>query len=191
MGLRLALAISSPQPLAPPYAAQLLPLTTTAWQHHWEHLCTLDPNSHPDPQRAHLADQWRRGQPFSRTHVTLSKSEHSAQVILAASHWLELDSLAEGIRFDSDLAMRQEVAYAQHLGAATILLPPPLNPQFLTDYARAIKGALLSTTTIIVSHPCRVRPFLTPTDLDQDSNRRAGSVQHKSRFSTRHAGSGR
>jgi hypothetical protein len=72
-----------------------------------------------------------------------------------ASDWLELDSPVEGFRFDSELALRQEIAYASYLSIATIILPPPRldNHEFLSDYARAINGALASSWHINVRFP--------------------------------------
>lgn len=48
----------------------------------------------------------------------------------------------EGIRFDSELALKQEVAYAVHLHVTTLILPMPRNPGFVTDYARAVANIL-------------------------------------------------
>lgn len=74
-------------------------------------------------------------------------------MVAFGSDWLELDSPVEGIRFDAELALRQEIAYASYLSIATIILPPPKleNREFLADYARAINGALASSWHINVS----------------------------------------
>lgn len=63
-------------------------------------------------------------------------------------------------------ALRQEVAYASYLSLTTIILPPPRpeNHQYLTDYARAVNGALASSWHINV---CR---SLSPSP-DQNSPR--------------------
>jgi protein arginine N-methyltransferase 5 len=59
-----------------------------------------------------------------------------------AADWLELDSEIEGIRFDSELALKQEVAYAAHLHVSNLILPAPRNPANVTDYARAVANIL-------------------------------------------------
>jgi protein arginine N-methyltransferase 5 len=88
-----------------------------------------------------------------------------------ASEWLELDHAVEGIRFDSEIASRfpipvtflspltnqppsqalkQEVAYASHLHVSTLIIPPPRNPDYISDYARAINAALLQSNYVRV-----------------------------------------
>jgi protein arginine N-methyltransferase 5 len=59
-----------------------------------------------------------------------------------ASDWIELDSQVEGIRFDSELALRQEIAYATHLHLQTLILPAPRNMEYVTDYARCVADIL-------------------------------------------------
>ena len=92
------------------------------------------------------AEEWRRAPTFHRGEVTVSRYEDTDGLIAIVSPWLELDSPDEGIRFDSEIALRQEVSYASHIGITTVLLPPPSSDPacrpFLADYARAIAGCL-------------------------------------------------
>jgi len=94
------------------------------------------------------AEEWRQSPIFHRGEVNLSKYEETDGIIGVISPWLELDSTDEGIRFDSEIALRQEVAYAAHIGINRILLPPPSSDPacrpYLADYARAIAGCLQS-----------------------------------------------
>jgi protein arginine N-methyltransferase 5 len=80
---------------------------------------------------------------LSCLHILLLLDE-AGSLLALASEWLELDSDVEGIRFDSELALKQEVAYAAHLHVQTLILPAPRNSAFVTDYARAVAN-LLST----------------------------------------------
>ena len=121
------------------------------------------------------SEDWRAGGGFLRTEVNITRSgtlfslslhneaaliplsaraEESGNLITFASDWLELDSPVEGIRFDAELALRQEIAYASYLSITTIVVPPPKleNREYLADYARAINGALASSWHINVSH---------------------------------------
>lgn len=93
-----------------------------------------------------------------------ASAEESGNLITFASDWLELDSPVEGIRFDAELALRQEIAYASYLSITTIIIPPPKleNREYLADYARAINGALASSWHINVS--TRTIPSLSCSD---------------------------
>ncbi|UZJ53777.1 hypothetical protein CBS101457_003097 [Exobasidium rhododendri] len=94
------------------------------------------------------AEEWRQTPIFHRGEVNISKYEETEGIIGVISPWLELDSADEGIRFDSEIALRQELSYASHLGITQVLLPPPSSDPacqpFLVDYARAIAGCLQS-----------------------------------------------
>jgi protein arginine N-methyltransferase 5 len=103
-------------------------------------------NLPPTSDLTREAEEWRQTPIFHRGEVNLSKYEETDGVIGVVSPWLELDSADEGIRFDSEIALRQELSYASHLGIAHVLLPPPSSDPacqpFLADYARAIAGCL-------------------------------------------------
>lgn len=94
------------------------------------------------------AENWRRAPCFRPGEVNISRYEDSEGVIAIISPWIELDSIDEGIRLDSEIALRQELAYASHLGISHVILPPPSSDPacrpFLLDYARAIAGSLIS-----------------------------------------------
>lgn len=94
------------------------------------------------------AEEWRNAPSFHRGELNVSKYEDTEGITAVISPWLELDSIDEGIRFDSEIALRQEVSYASHLGISTIILPPPSSDPacrpYLGDYARAIAGLLVS-----------------------------------------------
>lgn len=93
------------------------------------------------------AERWRQTPTFHRGELTMSKYEETEGVIAVISPWLELDSPDEGIRFDSEIALRQELAYASHIGISQVILPPPSSDPayrpYLADYARSIAGCLV------------------------------------------------
>ncbi|GAA6004774.1 protein arginine N-methyltransferase [Rhodotorula paludigena] len=149
------------------YDLVAIPLTNGNWQERWERMCTITASAteadlgvaaqqqlgpQADAQRDE-AESWREGGGFLRNEVNITRSEESGSLISFASDWLELDSPVEGIRFDAELALRQEISYASYLSIATIVLPPPKleNREFLADYARAINGALASSWHINIS----------------------------------------
>lgn len=105
-------------------------------------------HSHNLRQSSREAEEWRKTPTFHRGELNLSRYEETEAVTAVISPWLELDSPDEGIRLDSEIALRQEVAYASHIGVIRIILPPPSSEPacrpYLTDYARAIAGCLVS-----------------------------------------------
>ncbi|SCV71268.1 BQ2448_2856 [Microbotryum intermedium] len=156
------------------YDLVALPLTNRNWQERWESMCVsmtsqsqFDLQEHAGPAKsqsqqhaqAHAqgmafeAESWRGGGAFHRNQVNVTRSEETGSLIAFASDWLELDSPDEGLRFDSELALRQEITYASYLSLTTIIVAPPRAEfaDFLPDYARAINGALASSWHINVS----------------------------------------
>ncbi|WVF70794.1 hypothetical protein IAT40_005588 [Kwoniella sp. CBS 6097] len=137
-----------------------LPLTNEAWQERWERLCLrpvedeeelekLSPSQLEKKEREREgldreADEWRRDGGLKRDEVNVSRLEESQAVVCTASEWLELDSPDEGIRFDSELALRAELAQALYLSLPVLILPAPslANRAHLPSYARAISGLL-------------------------------------------------
>ncbi|GAA5836114.1 hypothetical protein JCM9279_002199 [Rhodotorula babjevae] len=150
------------RPTRTEYDLVAMPLTNGNWQERWDRMCTITASAteadlgvaaaQADTQRDE-AESWRAGGGFLRNEVNITRSEESGSLISFASDWLELDSPVEGIRFDSELALRQEISYASYLSITSIVLPPPKleNRECLADYARAINGALASSWHINIS----------------------------------------
>lgn len=183
-------------------------LTNDRWRERWERMCILpagdDPetnlprsSSRPNVGRADgevartraSAETWRRNPFFHRTEVNFTRGDEVRNVTALASPWLELDSMDEGIRLDSEIALRQELAYASHLGVPHVVLPAPSsNPErrpFLADYARAVRACLTGVAgdtapagawmTVSVSLPVS-SPHLLSTILAREAQRLNGSV---------------
>lgn len=139
------------------YDCVVVPLSNASWQARWEAMCIEEPDANglltseaTREERAREAERWRAGGGFGRGEVNMTRSEEAYGVIIEAPTWLELDSPQEGIRFDSELALKQEVAYASHLGISQIILPPPKNLEYAADYARAVNSALAASQKIMV-----------------------------------------
>ena len=157
------------------YDGVTVQLTNDRWRERWERMCLMIPGEEdPEPSgmirsssRTSLArfgapvspgpsdeakmraeaEAWRRTPQFQRAEVNLLHGGQDLEgITVLASPWLELDSEDEGIRFDSELALRQELAYAAYLGVSHVVLPAPSSePErrpFLPDYARAVYTAL-------------------------------------------------
>ncbi|WWC58407.1 uncharacterized protein I303_100947 [Kwoniella dejecticola CBS 10117] len=134
-----------------------LPLTNSLWQDRWERLClrpvdeeeelTPEQSEAKDREREKVdleADIWRRDGGLKRDEVNVSRLEESQAVITTAAEWLELDSPDEGIRFDSEIALRSEMAQALYLSLPVLIIPAPslINRAYLPSYARAISNLL-------------------------------------------------
>ncbi|WWC66577.1 uncharacterized protein I206_100480 [Kwoniella pini CBS 10737] len=134
-----------------------LPLTNSLWQDRWERLClrpvededglTPEQLEAKDKEREKVdleADIWRRDGGLKRDEVNVSRLEESQAVITTAAEWLELDSPDEGIRFDSEIALRSEMAQALYLSLPVLVIPAPslINRAYLPSYARAISNLL-------------------------------------------------
>ncbi|KAI5477106.1 hypothetical protein MNV49_006834 [Pseudohyphozyma bogoriensis] len=150
------------------YDLVCLPLTNGSWQERWERMCTISQSASDihmgmssaasardlgDDSTRREAESWRTAGAFGRSEVNITRSEESGSLIAMASEWLELDSPVEGLRFDSELALRQEISYASYLSLSTVIVPPPRveNQEYVADYARAINAALASSWHINIS----------------------------------------
>ncbi|KAG8747291.1 methyltransferase protein [Ceratobasidium sp. 414] len=92
------------------------------------------------------AELWRAGGGFRREELNIIRNDQAEYVTGFASDWLELDSLEEGVRFDSEIALRQELQFASYLGMANIILPAPRRNHQITSYARTISDCLSSSS---------------------------------------------
>ncbi|KAJ9098885.1 hypothetical protein QFC19_006223 [Naganishia cerealis] len=154
------------QALQADYDLVCVPLANDLWRERWERLCLRAPDDEADEEgeagagtsgtkewvdrertrfeTAREAEAWRNNGGFKRSELNITRLEETERTIALASSWLELDSEDEGIRFDSELALRQELALALHLAIPTLIIPPPLpeNRAHLPSYARAIASLL-------------------------------------------------
>lgn len=138
-------------------------LTNARWRERWEHLCLrVDSDTLPrSSSRANLsaadamdsrvqfeAEGWRAHPHFTRSELNILKPSEAPLVMAILSQWLELDSPDEGVRFDSEIALRQELAHAAYVGIEEVILPPPSSDperqSYLADYARAVRSCLTS-----------------------------------------------
>lgn len=146
----------------------VLDMTNAQWRERWERLCLRSVPSDPDasdtiirstsraalPEPAEVhdlrtrveAEEWRAQPHFHRAELNVTSSNDVRDATLVLSQWLELDSVDEGIRFDSEIALRQEMEYAAYLGATQVILPSPSSDperrSYLADYARALRSCL-------------------------------------------------
>lgn len=127
-----------------------LPLTTPKWRERWRNMCIVPSASANDADENATAEQqaeaWRKAPSFLHEEVTISTLDEAVPVLVMVSDWLQLDSTDDWVRHDSEIALRQEVAYASYLNVQTVILPPPRHRSQVASYARAVNECLKSTT---------------------------------------------
>ncbi|POV94980.1 hypothetical protein PSTT_16544 [Puccinia striiformis] len=125
------------------YDALALPLTNPTWKARWESFCPALDNSHD-------AEFWRRAGYFLSSELNFHNTIEVTKCICFASEWLELDAPSEGIRFDCELAIKQEVSYATYLSASHLILPRIRHRRFISDYGRAISSILAGLPSSVI-----------------------------------------
>ncbi|KAK6129797.1 hypothetical protein DH2020_036450 [Rehmannia glutinosa] len=99
----------------------------------------MDPNYRPslvddDTSRSHAL-------PFAGSDLVLSPSQWSSHVVGKISSWIDLDSEDETLRKDSEIALKQEIAWASHLSLQACLLPTPKGTS-CANYAKCLNQIL-------------------------------------------------
>ncbi|XP_047326833.1 protein arginine N-methyltransferase 1.5-like [Impatiens glandulifera] len=79
--------------------------------------------------------------PFVGSEFLLSPSQWSKQVIGKLSTWIDLDSEGDKLRYNSEITLRQEIAWASHLSLKACVLPTPKRVS-CANYARFVKEIL-------------------------------------------------
>ncbi|KAF6139671.1 hypothetical protein GIB67_002476 [Kingdonia uniflora] len=79
--------------------------------------------------------------PFSGSDLVLSPSQWSSHVVGKISSWIDLDSEDQVLRMDSEITLKQEIAWASHLSLQACLLPPPRGTS-CANYARCVNQIL-------------------------------------------------
>ncbi|KAH6788310.1 SHK1 binding protein 1 [Perilla frutescens var. frutescens] len=75
--------------------------------------------------------------PFAGSDLVLSPSQWSSHVVGKISSWIDLDSEDETLREDSEITLKQEIAWASHLSLQACLLPTPKGSS-CANYARCL-----------------------------------------------------
>ncbi|KAL6578609.1 Protein arginine N-methyltransferase 5 [Orobanche minor] len=79
--------------------------------------------------------------PFAGSDLVLSPSQWSSHVVGKISSWIDLDSEDETLRKDSEIALKQEIAWASHLSLQACLLPTPKRTS-CANYAKCLNKIL-------------------------------------------------
>lgn len=85
--------------------------------------------------------------PFAGSDLVMSPSQWSYHVVGQISSWMDLDSEDEVLRKDSEIALKQEIAWASHLSLHACLLPAPKELS-CANYARCVNQILQSLNSM-------------------------------------------
>lgn len=86
--------------------------------------------------------------PFASSDLILSPSQWGSHVVGKISSWIDLDSDDEVLRNDSEIALKQEIAWASHLSLQACLLPTPPNGGSSSNYARCVNQVLQGSSNM-------------------------------------------
>ncbi|KAF8340642.1 PRMT5 arginine-N-methyltransferase-domain-containing protein [Cantharellus anzutake] len=134
------------------YSSICIPIANDIWKHRWKEMCLVEhgmsSEGRKDSELQRVAEKWRAGHSggFRKNEVNITRLEEAEGTIGMAADWLELDSPDAWVRYDSELALKQEISQASYLGIHTVILPPPRNRAHVTDYARAVNACLIAAT---------------------------------------------
>ncbi|KAJ3698660.1 hypothetical protein LUZ61_002365 [Rhynchospora tenuis] len=79
--------------------------------------------------------------PVAASDLILSPSQWSSHVVGKVSAWIDFDSDDEQLRMDSEITLKQEIAWASHLSLQACVLPPPKSAS-CGNYARCVNQIL-------------------------------------------------
>ncbi|KAL8504359.1 hypothetical protein ACS0TY_022908 [Phlomoides rotata] len=99
----------------------------------------MDPSYRPSLVDANASIS--RALPFAGSDLVLSPSQWSSHVVGKISSWIDLDSEDETLRNDSEITLKQEIAWASHLSLQACLLPTPKGTS-CANYARCLNQIL-------------------------------------------------
>ncbi|PHT95895.1 Protein arginine N-methyltransferase 5 [Capsicum annuum] len=116
--------------------------------------------------------------PFAGSDLVLSPSQWSSHVVGKISSWLDLDSEDEMLRRDSEITLKQEIAWASHLSLQACLLPAPKGVT-CANYARCVNQILQNLSNMQLW----LRIPLEKSDDDDDGGRSPNSMGEEHRDS--------
>ncbi|KAL5699779.1 type II protein arginine methyltransferase [Ranunculus cassubicifolius] len=101
----------------------------------------MDPSYRPSLMEKTNNNNGAKALPFAGSDLVVSPSQWSSHVVGKISSWIDLDSEDELLRQDSEIAFKQQIAWASHLSVQACLLPPPRGTS-CGNYARCVNQIL-------------------------------------------------
>eukprot|EP01096_Ripella_sp_DP13-Kostka_P012183 TRINITY_DN5029_c0_g1_i1.p1 TRINITY_DN5029_c0_g1~~TRINITY_DN5029_c0_g1_i1.p1 ORF type:complete len:609 (+),score=201.74 TRINITY_DN5029_c0_g1_i1:20-1846(+) len=116
--------------------------------------------SHPRNRRSQGL-QVEHMEPFTRSDKLLSSNEWGSQVIGKLSDWISPDSPFPHVRRNSEMVIKQEMAWASHLGLPAVMAPEPQEP--FGNWSRLINQTVQSMHFGSVWARFALTPRISPT----------------------------
>eukprot|EP00798_Chlamydomonas_sp_ICE-L_P014068 gene14068-20013_t len=111
-------------------------------------------------------DKGQLSTPYTPDDVLyLPSCSMNSQVVGLVSPWINTDSDDEAVRRESVTELKQELAWAGHLGLLAVVLPPPPQPMRAANYSQVVNQALegLRNMALWFTVPLGVAPPSTPS----------------------------
>ncbi|KAI8065879.1 PRMT5 arginine-N-methyltransferase-domain-containing protein [Gongronella butleri] len=87
---------------------------------------------------------WRNSPVFDRDDLLVTNAKHADMLVGVLAAWYAFDSDDQELRTNSELALKQELAWATHLGLLSVMLP--CLPKNVANLARALNGAMTTVS---------------------------------------------
>ncbi|KAL6888530.1 hypothetical protein ACP4OV_009556 [Aristida adscensionis] len=110
--------------------------------------------------------------PVVASDLVLGPAQWSSHVVGKLSEWIDLDADDERLRLDSELTLKQEIAWAAHLSLQACVLPTPRRSS-CGNYARVVNQILQGSNNMQLPLEKSEQPWLPqeksePMDGDHD-----------------------
>ncbi|KAI9011953.1 PRMT5 arginine-N-methyltransferase-domain-containing protein [Phycomyces nitens] len=127
-------------------------------------------------QPVNVIQTWRDSPAFERDDLVLKSADWSDVVVGSLSPWLNFEDPA--FRLNSELALKQEIAWACHLSLLAVIFPPLSGG--IADTARALNGAVasMSYTQMWVQVPLTLENEITPNQSWRNWNQLRTLTEH-------------
>ncbi|CAG8639921.1 1692_t:CDS:10, partial [Acaulospora colombiana] len=93
-----------------------------------------------DASGSRAMEEWRKRYVFSAQDLVLKNADFVDYAVGKISDWLDLDSSDHDIRTNSEIALKQQISWAGHLGLSAVLAPFPADCPM--NYARSLNSIL-------------------------------------------------
>nr|A2X0Q3.2 RecName: Full=Protein arginine N-methyltransferase 5; AltName: Full=Shk1 kinase-binding protein 1 homolog [Oryza sativa Indica Group] len=85
--------------------------------------------------------------PVAASDLVLGPAQWSSHIVGKINEWIDLDAEDEQLRLDSEITLKQEIAWASHLSLQACVLPPPKRSS-CANYARVVNHILQGLTNL-------------------------------------------
>uniref|UniRef100_A0A0D3F0H4 Protein arginine N-methyltransferase n=3 Tax=Oryza TaxID=4527 RepID=A0A0D3F0H4_9ORYZ len=114
--------------------------------------------------------------PVAASDLVLGPAQWSSHIVGKISEWIDLDAEDEQLRLDSEITLKQEIAWASHLSLQACVLPPPKRSS-CANYARVVNHILQGLTNLQLWLRIPLEKS-EPMDEDHDGAKDNSDMEH-------------